>query len=204
MKNKENVAESTEVTVEKPKIVSRIISVIMLVILSLLAVGIIACAIVPKNYNINLNSPDRIVIYTDDDSSDQSTYYAGSDEYKKIISLYNDSFKTSLMGSLFQGKLTASAKIVEGYVSLSSIDKVYIEFVYDESQKVTLNGTEYKASIISDTSYRSIFIEVNSSSSLTEVNAYVRYKDTQENSYSYLRYSTYAAQADLYDYITSL
>lgn len=207
---KENVQTQTVVeNKDKASAFSKILSLVLLAVALMLAVGTILLAVLPKNYNIGLAEPTRIVIHANaNEYADiNKSEYTKSDDngvYDKLMKLYNNSFKTTCINAMFQGKLFDSAVINEGYKSLSSLNGIYIEFLYDDSQELKINGQKYDADIINDTDYRSVVIEVKNSNSLTQINAYVKYRDTLSNDYSYVRFVSYAEQADLYNYITTL
>ena len=195
-----------EVTEKKPGLASRIISIVLMVIFAGIAILVIFASFLPKNFNPNLNDPTFIKIYqSDTQSASYGTVYGeNTEEYKKIMELYNDSFKTTLMSALFQNKLGEKVTVKEGYKSLSSLSGTYIEFFYNESQNIMLDGQEYKAEIVSNTSYIRVVIEVLDTTDFSQINVYFKYRDTGANNYSYVRFLTYARQAELYDYIEKL
>lgn len=206
---KENIKIEQKVIVKKEKVsvFNKILSLVLLALASVLALGTILCAVLPKNYNINLAEPTRIVVHSSTNADvNKSVYEKGSSNgvYEKIIKLYNNSFNTTALNAMFQGKLFDSVAVAEGYKSISSLNGTYIEFLYDETQQVKLNGQVYDANIVSDVNYRSVVIEIKDTDNLTQINAYVRYKDTLENEYSYVRFVSYAIQGELFNYIESL
>ena len=214
MKNNKKVENKSEVVNSASKSnTSRIVSIVLIVLFAVVTLAIVLCSFLPKAYNLDLANPDQIKIHMADTSNDaHGTVYIKGDErtgaeYNKIMSLYNDSFKTTVLSAVFQGKALTGVKVEEGYKSLSDSSlkgSYYIEFMYDSAQKLMVNGKEYNANIISDTDYISVVIEVNNTTSLSKINAYFKYRATGENNYSYVRLETYATQNALYDYIQSL
>ncbi len=184
----------------------KILSIIAIVLLGVIAAGVIACSFIPKQFNINLETPDYVVVWKDG-VSEGVTYLKNSEEYNQILEKYNASFKSTVLSSMFQGKLFASPNIVDSYHTLNlstliSDDAIFIEFRYDTVKTVKFNGEEYSDS--SDNKYVSIMIEVLDSQNLSEIKAYVRYGEAGTNNYSYYRYTTYAVQANLFDYINEI
>ena len=200
--------EILEIVQEKQSkhIAKKLLSLTIIGILVAVIITISLMALLPKNYNFNLAEPTTISVHKSDSSSSSSgeLYYKDSEQYKKIMNLYKESFKTTIFTALIHGKAGDKVSAKEGYKAVSSISAPYIEFYYETSQKLVLNGKEYKPEIISDANYIDVIIEVKDSTTLTEVNAYFLYKDTGTNRYSYVRFSTFAIQAELYDYIESL
>lgn len=214
MKNNKKVENKSEVVNSASKSnASRIVSIVLIVLFAVLTIAIVASSFWPKSYNLGFEAPEQIKVHlADHDDTVNGTVYRKNDsrtgeQYDKIMSLYNDSFKTTVLSAVFQGKAFTGIKVEEGYKSLSESSlkgSDYIEFMYSESQILIVNGKEYQASIISDTNYISVVIELNNSTSLSKINAYFKYRATGENNYSYVRLETYATQNALYDYIQSL
>ena len=191
---------------KKTSVLRKIIGVSIMVVLA----GVITCvailSMLQTNYNFNFNAPDAIEIHTSSSNSALNKVFVqkGSNQYEEIMKLYNNSFNSKFLTALFQGKSNQKIKVEEGYKSISSLSGPYLVFCYNSSQKLVLNGKEYKASIISDSNFIEIVIEVKNSTSLTEINAYFKYRDTGLNNYSYVRFSTLAVQSNLYEYIENL
>ena len=212
-------AVETPVVMEGKRSIGKLIfSISLIAICSILVIGITLCSFLTKNFNPGLNDPDYIVIKTSNtsSSSNNTMYSKNTDEYKKLMELYNNSFETTLFTAMFQGISVESVSEQEGYKSLSSLSGTYIEFNYTSSQTMYVNGQSFDdfakerqdktgtRPIVSNTDYISVFIEVKNTTSLTEVLLYFRYRDTGTNNYSYIRLKTYAVQNELYDYVESL
>lgn len=205
VKNLENkdLVEKPNAEQNKPKTARRIVSIILLAVIALLSFTIILFAFVPKNFDVGLNAPALVEIHTGK-SGPAEVYQSTTDEYKKIMELYNESFKTTLLDSMLQGKLFSGPTAKEGYMPESLITGTYLVFTYSEPQKIKINGKDYKANIISDTEYIKVYVEVGNSSNLAEMNAYFAYKATGTNNYSYVRVCSFAKQAKLYEYVNNL
>ena len=187
----------------------KITSIALVAFCALLVVAVTLCSFLPKSFNPGLNEPDYIRLFSSTNADiDNTTYNSDSEEYKQIISLYNESFETTVFGAMFQGKALSKVTLKEGYQSLSSLSGTYIEFNYSEVQTIKINGkTLEEAGIESQFSnhqYRSVVIEIVNSEMLSQINVYFRYNDSGYSTYSYLRFTTYARQAALYEYLENL
>src|SRR5574344_1969730 len=208
-KEVEKIENKSVEVAKKPSTANRVVSIILVVITSIILVGITLCTFVQKNFNFGINAPARVVVYTSDVAVSGTTYYNDNDHgtanravYDKIIKLYNDSFGSSILVALFQGKAFSGITVTEGYKDLSDStisSGTYIEFDYTTAQKFKVNGKDYDVDIVSDTDYIAVVIQVSDSTSLAETNAYFKYKATGTNQYSYVRLSSYSAQSGLYD-----
>ena len=202
----ENVEVATKNSLKTKKIAKKFVGAGLLLALVAVIVTVAVLAFIPKNYNFGFNDPSAIEMHTSNSSSPNNKRFLSknSAEYNQIMELYNESFDSKLLSTLFLGVANRQVKVTEGYKSISSLSGPYLIFCYETSQKFVLNGKEYKADIISDNSYIEIVIEVRNSENLTEINAYFKYRDTGLNNYSYVRFSTLAAQSNLYNYIENL
>lgn len=218
IENQENIEENDQKTAEnqqnlqdfKPKMKFKFNFKLFLSILFVtIMVGVIATistfSCIEKSYDFGFNTPAYIKLHTTDktSTSNNQIFDSGTEEYDKIIELYNQSLKTTLLDAALQGKAKNVVRAQEGFASISSssLEGTYIEFYYNEVQEVYLNGEKYEANIVGDESYYVIVIEVLNSSSLSEVNAYFKYRSNNSSEYSYVRLTTFAAQAELYNYI---
>ena len=113
--------------------------------ITVFSVGTLVLSVTPKNYNFGLKEPTYIKIYTSNDSIKQSKWQKGASDgvYDKVMELFNNSFNTTMLNSMFKGVLFDSANIVEGIEYFSSIKGDYIEFQYNDVQTLKLNGKEY-------------------------------------------------------------
>ena len=192
----------------KPSTLNKVLSIVILVLITVCAISTLVLAVTPKNYNFGLSEPTSIKIHTENESISSAKWYKGDSDgvYEKVMELYNNSFKTTLLNSLFKGVALENVSIEEGYSYFSSIKGDYIEFQYNELQTIKLGNTEYTPSnsgIFKN--YVSVIVEVANTNTLTPVTAYIRHGGENTNySYSRVRFTSYAAQADLYEYINSL
>lgn len=181
----------------------KILSIIAISLLGVIALAVVALAFIPKQFDVKISAPDSIIIYKTGTSMGE-TYLAGTDEYNQIYADYLKGFNSTLLGSLFQGKLFANVSIAEGYknldqTSLTTGGDTYLCFHYGTTQTLTFNGNEYDGNY--DNDYYNVVFKVSNSSILSQVTAYISYGNT---SYSYYRFNTYATQSALYDYLNSI
>ena len=198
-----NIAKSVA---KRPFGWKKVLAAVCCVLLVGIILSISLLSFLPKDYNFNFSTPDLIKIYVGEKTSSTygQTFSKETEEYQKIYDLYNNSLKTKLITALFQGKINEGVTAEEGYKSIGSVGTPRLEFCYNEIQTLYLNGKEYNANIISDESYYIIVIEVKNSTTLTEVNAYFKYKTTSTGNYSYVRFASYAVQNELYDYLKNI
>ena len=181
----------------------KITSIALLVLASVIMIGVVLMSTVKKDFNYGFNAPQLITLHTSSTSNinNGATLTKDTETYNKFMALYNDSFKTTLLGAMFQGRLGAGVTAKEGYKSLSSLTGTYAELFFNESQQLKLNGKKYDAKIVTNTDYISVVVEIKNTSSLGETVAYIKYRDTGTNNYSYIRFVSYASQANLYDFV---
>ena len=58
----EKEQKQTELTTKKPSVLNRVISIILLVLITFFSVGTLVLSVTPKNYNFGLNEPSSIKI----------------------------------------------------------------------------------------------------------------------------------------------
>lgn len=183
----------------------RIISIVVSSIVLLFAIFVLVSAFIPKNYNFNLAQPDRITIYNSD-GAQVTSYDKDSDDYNKIMELYNKGFKTSFMQGFFQGKGFKKVQTVDSTKSFNSSsiknveNTIFIEFNYTDEQQTDKHGCDVKLET-SEQTYRHVVIEIKNSQILSTVNAYIIKGDDISSTYSYIRYTSYASHHALYDYL---
>lgn len=206
MENKEQKAMGEN---KSTKLVTKILSIVLMVIFCATAIVTTVFAIAPKNYNINLNAPDAVKLHTNGTTFDGAKFYKGGNDgvYDKIMTLYNDGFKTTMLHALFKGQLSTEPTIKEGYQSIDSLNGVYVEFIYytNNAQTISLNGVEYKPTNSGyDKTYVSVMVQVNSIDTFSEMNAYIKYGGTSAKDYSRIRFTTLANHYQLHKYLVNM
>ncbi len=162
-------------------------------ILALIVICVITLSCIPKNFNFNFSTDyDRIGVKI---NGNETPIINNKDSEKEIMNLYNESFKTSMISALFNGKAFESKTFSDGYTNVSSAtNSGYWLIINYGSNEQTLNEeTSY-----SNKKYDKIYIQVLDSDDYTLVTAYLVNTSNSSTS-SYYKYSTYAKQASLYD-----
>ena len=176
--NKKNLAKTVTIAV---------LSVLLIAII----ITIICLSTISKDYGFGFNKPYRLEISVDQNGNQVLT--KNSEQYSKIMDLYNESFKTSTMSALFSGKAFDSKEFKEEINSVSTITNNGYCLVFKYDTKQTLNEkTTYSKE------YDTIYIQVLDSEDFSLINAYLV---NSSNSSSYYKYSTYASQSNLYSYL---
>ena len=128
----EEIIENQE---KKAKISKKIWSIVMLCVASLLVVAMIVVCFVPKSFAPLYNKPSYVKVYTS--NNDGVVYNKNTDEYEKIMTLFKDSFKVTIMDALLDGYLAENGEYVEKYqYDPKSSGSYAIELCYDEEQKI--------------------------------------------------------------------
>lgn len=174
---------------------------ILIGVLSALIVLIIVCLIslscIEKDFNYNFNAEtDRIKIGV------KGTEYAITDQNieNEIIDLYNESFKTSMISALFEGRAFDDKTFNDGYNNISSITNTgyWLILSYGNNEQTLNEESKY-----SNKKYDTVYIQILDSNEFTTVNAYLVNSSSSSTS-SYYKYTTYARQSKLYDYLNKI
>lgn len=201
----------------KNKKTKLIISISLLSVLGILIITTIVLACLKKDYNVNVNDPYQIRIYSTENSNFyEYTFDKEDQEYKDIMKLYNESSVENYLTLFLAGKLNKESYIdnlnsqtsVISNVINKNPDHYYVEFVYGELNNLMLNDEPfYKAGTDDVVRYNKLLLEVKNTSSVEEVKIYVenysQYSTTNSISSSY-QFVTYANQGELYDLIAEI
>lgn len=185
----------------------RIIGIIAVALVLILACVVIACVFIPKDYSFDINDPTtRIVVWKQGITPENKLEIEKSDErFEQIVSLFKQGFKSTILSSLFQGKVLETAKTLDNsYFAFNQSNMLsdncyYIQFFYSENQSTSTHNCDITLSS-SQTQYKMIAVQVNNSNALSLTHAYVGYNLTSTN----ICYTTFASHASLYDYIAKL
>lgn len=179
---------------EKRPIGKKIWSIALICVASILVVMMVLCYVIPKSFAPKIESPDFVKVYTE--TSQGKTYNKGSEVYDKIVALYSDSFKVTIMDALLTGNFASSGEYVEKHANPRSLNTNYIEFGYNGEEK-TIADSGYQGSY---QTYISVIVGVQNTKELTQTTVY--YMTT--SSASWVDYQTNAHQSALYEYILSI
>lgn len=122
-------------------------------LIGIIAVALIICAIVPKNYLPNTNDPDKLTITYIEDNKIQAFYNTNSSEFKdetkedynRLVEGFRNSFKQSVLSALFAGELiTTMTATGIGEASITKPESGFeVKFEYLEYQNIYVNGKVY-------------------------------------------------------------
>ena len=190
----------------------KLLSIVALCLIAILAGTIIVFSCVDKDNNINLKNPDYIEILVNKQSGVPSESYYKDDAiaerkeiYDDIIKLYNASFKQKIMSGIFQGILFDKVEVVRNRQSLTSIlsNGTFIAFNYYDDQSLSLKNKNYVYKNVTTSAesipYKTIYVEVKNTDAMTDINIYIKNKES-ENDSTY-RIVVKTKQASLYNYI---
>ena len=186
---------------------SKIVTICVVALVSLIVVATIVLAIVPKHYydvvysstsgqaqNIQVYSKGKTNVYTSD-----------SAEYASIVSNYKSGLKENLLLSLFEGSLGYKSSI-DKYttpISLNDANSTYVVFRYGQDQTLLFDGSQVKDNDEPIT-FRYIVLSVtNDSNYVKSVNAYICTAATDTATPIY-KLTTLAKQYQLLQYISTL
>lgn len=130
----------------------RILYIVGGVMLSVMIVTISILGIMQTNYGLNLANPSHVNIYKNN-TTVTSSYSANDEEYSKIIQLYNEMTEKTILRQLLEGryldKLPSEDLNQAAWYELKKVSGIYIEFVYDNPQKLIIsrNGSTRRIDI---------------------------------------------------------
>lgn len=177
-------------------------------LIALFVGAIIALAIIPKNYLMKIENPDKITI--ENITEKQSAFYNVSQEnfnkedYDKLVSEFRNAFQQSIITSLFTGNLGAKQTIT----AVSSVTKpssgLEVKLEYFENQNVYVNGQLYKdpnfTSRQVQTKCLRFFFE--NDSDFTNVSVYII--DSTQAEEEYYKVQTLASSKNLFELTNEL
>lgn len=184
----------------------KILSICALCLIAILAGVIIIFAVVDKDYNLNLSSPDYIQVCINKASNENVESYDKNDAiserkevYNNVMKLYNESFKQKIMSGIFQGIIFDKTEIVYQYTSDSFLTNgTFIAFNYNDEQTLKLNGKVYTYKNKTNIKYKTLWVEVKDTTAMSDIYIYVKSIDADN---SYYRYVVKAEQSELYNYL---
>ena len=183
----------------------KISQIIAYSVLSVVVLGLVLCAIIKINFRPEINLPlvangDKIQI-----SLEGTAKVESSDEninYKEFLNKFDDSFKLTVLYSVFSGKLGSELDIEE-----TKTAPVYngfkVQFIYTETQTLKKDGKEVTSGAVNSNTpvtFNSLVFDVADAKGLGEVNMYF-YTSGEEG---YYKVTTIANFDELYKYISAI
>lgn len=172
-------------------------------LMAVIVLGVILCAIIQINFKPEMNLPalaqgDKIQISLDGTSKIESSNEIIN--YDKFVTKFNDSFKLTVLYSMFSGHMGNSVEIGEE-TSEPAYNGFKVEFIYGTEQTLKKNGeTIYIAqnSTIPVT-YKEVVFDVAKDKGLTNVKLYFKVGTDK-----YRQVTTIANFDRLYEYIADI
>ena len=176
-------------------------------LIGVIALGLIICALVPKNYLPTTKNPDKLTITYVDDTKIQEFYNVNSssfnkEDYDKIVSSFRNAFQQSVLSALFAGELISPMNALP--IGKANIVKpensIEVKFEYNEYQNIYINGKVYYDQTNSKTPVQTKTMYVYITDDIGFNNAYIYYEDDSQSSteIEYYRVQTISSTSSLY------
>lgn len=184
----------------------KITAIVSLSIIGILILATIIMANVDVNHAINCNNPDKIYIQY----SSNPYVKAYDEDYDEIVKLINNASKESSLTALFNGTLNDTPVVVHSNTSgnnIPSTSNFYVNFEYNNPQKLMNGNKAYKDENGKDYYYRNLIFSISSTDDVAEVKVYVvpyynTNGDVNTSDVSYTKYYKVTANyIDLYNYL---
>lgn len=173
-------------------------------ILAVVVLGFILCSIIKINFRPEMNLPliangDKIQI-----SLSGTAKVESSDEnikYSEFTTKFDDSFKLTVLYSVFSGKISEELNVDETK-SEPSYMGYKVQFIFAQEQTLKKDGKDVPIADNSSTpiTFNSLIFDVAKDKGLTDVNLYF-YKNGETK---YYKVTTVANFDDLYSYISEI
>lgn len=182
----------------------KISQIIAYSLLGLVVLGLVLTAVLKKDFAPNLTVPgyNNGEGYITIDQRGVANYDGlaskDKDTYNKFVNIYKDSFKLTILYSLFSGEISRKQEIQSLEKKEPSLDsQIVVSFFYQNGQVLKSNGEVYYESVNSNTEikYTKVFFAVSQNKGLTSHKIYF-----QANS-NYYSLTTLANFDELYNFI---
>lgn len=193
---------------------TKVLTIVAIVLVGLIAVSAITLALVKSNFNqvIDMSKVEGITIYTDS----KDNYYSedtNKEVFEQLKKLYNKGTEESIISALFQGAYSkrAKAEVITSTVSTDTLKTpasgtYVLKFNLKETQQLKVNGKVVEDSSKSgpDKSiyYNTVYVNIEDNTALTKIRCYI-ISETSIN-YSYRQVDFVAHHSELFDYISDL
>lgn len=193
---------------------TKVLTIVAIVLVGLIAVSAITLALVKSNFNqvIDMSKVEGITVYTDS----KDNYYSedtNKEVFEQLKKLYNKGTEESVISALFQGAYSkrAKAEVITSTVSVDTLKNpasgtYVLKFSLKDTQQLKVNGevVEDSSKYGSDKSiyYNTVYINIEDNTALTKIRCYI-ISETSIN-YSYTQVDFVAHHSELFDYISDL
>lgn len=184
----------------------KIAAIISLSIIGILILTTIIMANVDVNHAIKCSNPDKIYVQY----SSNSSLVLEDEDYDKVLDLVNSASKESSLTALFNRTINDKPVIVNSSTSGSSIpstSQFYVNFVYNNPQKLMNGNKEFKDENGKAYYYSNLIFSVTNVDDVSEVKVYVvpyynTNGDVNTNDTTYTKYYKVTANyIELYNYL---
>ena len=184
----------------------KIIVIVSLVLVVILASLVTLSLVLKRDYSLNLENPDTMVIYKDGTSMGVDAD-GQAEIYNDILCMLDNAAETTYMNAFLTGDLTKENDLVtvtSSSLALNATDKVFIRFNYFAEGNLMINGTQYVNTLTENpATYYSIVFEITEADQMSEVTVYVT-SSNSDTFYTNYRYTTYLNTSAIYDYVEAL
>ena len=181
----------------------RISQILSFGFLALVVVAVLVCAIVKLDYMPQFKLPEypEVVQITDSEAGARTQSLTG-DEYTTFTAKFNDSFKLSILYSLFSGKLGKKIGTPKKVTKVTKASGYKVEFMFADEQVLKDNGEEVKVAKNSNETvkFTRVLFYVEADKGLNDETTMYFYTDTP----TYYSITTMANFDDLYNFIKTM
>lgn len=182
----------------------KINQIIAYTLLGVVLLGLVLTAILKKDFSPNIDLSKGEIFIEEKGSGAKYDGLTSKDEkvYNEFVKTYNDSFKLTILYSIFSGKISRKQEIENYGKDAPTFSSGYVvEINFGESQTLKSNGKVYYESVNSDTPtlYKKAFFVVEDGKGLTTKYIYFRSETNR-----YYRLTTLANFDELYKNINQM
>lgn len=186
----------------------KLATIIALAVVGVLVVTTIVLSVAKKNYQPQLQNQPYLMVIT---NQEDKTYQGGKgfsqqqpkENFEKVVKLFNDSFKQSILASMLNGNLSNKIEIEYKGTTLPAKNAYKVEFKYP-STLLMLNGKAFKLNENEpDIKFEYLIFYVEDGVGFAEFNMYAKVK-IDDSRDGYYQITTLANTKALYDFVNQL
>lgn len=174
-------------------------------VLGVVVLGLVLCAIIKVNFRPEINLPiiangDKIQISLDGTAKVESS--DDNIKYKQFLNKFDDSFKLTILYSVFSGRIGSELEIEET-TTAPTYNGFKVQFIYTETQTLKKDGKAVTSGAVNSNTpvtFNTLIFDVAEGRGLGEVSLYF-YTNGEEE---YYKVTTIANFDSLYTYISEI
>jgi len=174
-------------------------------VLGVVVLGLVLCAIIKVNFRPEINLPiiangDKIQISLDGTAKVESS--DNNIKYKQFLNKFDDSFKLTILYSVFSGRIGSELEIEET-TTAPTYNGFKVQFIYTETQTLKKDGKAVTSGAVNSNTpvtFNTLIFDVAEGRGLGEVSLYF-YTNGEEE---YYKVTTIANFDSLYTYISEI